>query len=239
MDQYIDKFDKSTWNEASDLSCSHMKRLAIQELRENNYYTNKILCHPAWNRFHEFSDRDLELNIHKGLWVDKKSCMYKKPLFKDGDWENKFAVYNPFTETTGCDIKIRFDENTKSKMSDNKPCYPTDILANNGNNKQLTTDFNQEYYQSFEKLKEKSDNIVDRYNNHNPVVGDEFTRPATLHRNLPQPITDPNYEPYYNYIPTPIRNPKGSSDCSTLYNYDRYNDNKNNKKIFLEHCSNP
>lgn len=237
MQSYITPFDTSTWKEASELSCKHMRELAIKELNENKYYDNKTLYHPAWERFHQFSDRNLELKIQKGSFINKKSCINKRPDYNKGKWENSFAVYNPNTECYGCDMHINFIENTKSKMQNNMPCSYEEVLVNNGINKNLTTNFNQEYFETWDKIKKNSDNIIDRYNNHNPVIGDEFTRPATLRRHLPQPIEDPNYKPYNKYIHQPIRNPSGVSDCSTLYNFNRYDDNQNNMEIYLEPCS--
>lgn len=144
MENYISKFDTSIWKEAADLSCKHMSSLAMNEnnkYRINNYNT---FNHPNCDKFNDFSDRVLEHHMLKGIFIDKKNCLNKKPEFNNGHWEKQFGIYNPDTGSFGCEMKIEFDNNSKAKMNDKKPCIEK-ILNNNDNNKVLTTYFNNEY----------------------------------------------------------------------------------------------
>jgi hypothetical protein len=238
---HIDKFDTSCWEMASKLSCDHMKSLAIDELNYNKHIFDTNTCDPAWNRNIEERDRNLEYNILSGFSINKKSCMYKKPDFNNGCWDKQFGIYNPLTGTVGCSMNEIFDENSKKKSKDIKPCIE-DIKLNNSD-KKLTTHFNHEFYSVEPNNINRSKNAngitgtEDRYNNHNPYFNDEYAQPSTLNRSNPCLIKDPNYKPRKHIYP-PIRTPSQYSDCSTLYNYDRYNDNKNNK-LYFEPCSFP
>jgi hypothetical protein len=237
MENYISKFDTSTWKEASDLSCKHMTSLSINENNKYRDYNDKRFCHPAWDRLNGYTDRNLELHMLKGMFIDKKHCLNKKSEFNNGKWEKQFGIYNPDTGSFGCDMKVEFDNNSKAKMNDTKPCIEK-VLNDNGANKDLTTYFTNDYNNDIKKFKEKSLSIRDRYNNHNPVIGDEYALPPTTGRINPEPINDPTYKPSNTYLLPPIRNPKGTSDCSTLYNYDRYNDYKPHN-LYFEPCSLP
>jgi hypothetical protein len=237
MDDYIAKFDNSIWKEASDLSCKHMSSLSMAENNNYRYNNNNIFNHPNFDTLCNYTDRGLELNILKGMFIDKKNCLNKKPEYNNGPWEKQFGIYNPLTETYGCDMKVEFDSISKAKMNNTPPCIPN-VLIDNGKNKKLTTLFNNEYNNDITKLKEKSLSMIDRYNNHNPVIGDEFVRPPTNGRTNPEPVNDPSYKPTNLYLIPPIRNPTGTSDCSTLYNYDRYNSYKKND-LYFEPCAMP
>jgi hypothetical protein len=239
MNNYITPFNPSLWQESSKLSCKNMTDLAINELNRNSFYNNAIFNNLLCEYSHKFTDRDLELNMQKGSHINKKSCINKRPEYNKGSWEQNFAIYNPITGYYSCDnININFIENTKSKMNDYVPCSYNNINDIN-DNKKLTTQFNQDYFDTWDKFKNNSVSTIDRYNNHNPVIGDDFSQPATINKPQPEPINDPTYKSIKPNINYPIRYPKGYSDCSTLYNYNRYNDNKNNLDIYLEPCSNP
>ena len=121
-------------------------------------------------------------------------------------------------------------------MNDIKPCIEK-INFIDDTNKKLTTLFNDDYF-SVLNNKNISEGIADRYNNHNPIIGDEFSQPATLNRTHPKLQKDPNYKPINKFIYPHVRTPSKQSDCSTLFNYDRYN-NKNNDELFFEPCSVP
>lgn len=158
-DNKIAPFNSSLWEEASDLSCKHMKQLAINELNKYRSFDTQKLYNPSCGKI---NNRDLELNILKGTFIDKKSCINKRPEYNKGNWEQNFAVYNPITGFYGCDMNASFIENTKSKMLDNIPCSYEKVLVNNGDNKKLTTLFNIDYYDSWDKMKENSINITNR-----------------------------------------------------------------------------
>ena len=178
------------------------------------------------------------MHNQKGMFIDKKSCINKKPKYNDGEWEMQFGIYNPLTGTFGCSMNENFDENSKSKLQNNNPCIPKVIYDDCNNNKKLTTKFNEQHIDVKDKLlKNNSTKISDRYNNHNPVIGDEFARPPSINRDSPEPINDPDYKPYNYYIIPPVRYPQQTSDCSTLYNNDRYKNN--NDKLYFEPCSMP
>ena len=236
----INKFDTSCWEMASKLSCEHMKNLAINDLNYNARIFNNNTCDPSWNRNIEDRDRNLEYSILSGFSINKKSCINKKQDYNNGCWDKQFGIYNPITGEIGCSINEVFDENSKKKMNDTKNCIEkiNFINDNDNNNKKLTTGFNEDFY-SVLKNKNKSEGIIDRYNNHNPVIGDEFSQPPTLNRNNPKLENDPNYKKLNNFIYPPIRNPSKSSDCSTLYNYDRYSTVDNDNMIYFEPCSIP
>lgn len=231
MNNYIDKFDTSCWENASKLSCEHMKKLAINEFNLNNNFFNTNTCHPSWNRFVEDTDRELEYNMLTGFSITKKSCVNKRPEYNSGCWDKQFGVYNPSTGLIGCSINQKFDENSKAKMNDIKQCI--EPIKLNDDKGALTTLFNENFY-TIEQNKNKTDGIIDRYNNHNPVIGDEFSQPPSLYYNNPKLINDPTYKPIKNFIQQPIREPGLQSDCSTLYNYDRYNNQ--NMKLYFEPC---
>jgi hypothetical protein len=233
--EYINKFDTSCWEMASKLSCDHMKELAINELNYNKHIFDNNTCDPAWNRKVEDRDRNLEYNILSGFSITKKSCVYKKPDFNNGCWDKQFGIYNPLTGSFGCSMNEVFDENSKKKSNNTKPCIEQVVLSND--NKNLTTYFKDEFY-SVEQNSAKSIGIDDRYNNHNPVFHDEYAQPPTLNHYNPPLVKDPNYKPRHKHVYPPIRTPSQYSDCSTLYNYDRYNDTKNNK-LYFEPCSYP
>lgn len=227
---YINKFDTSCWEEASKLSCEHMNRLAINEMKYNRSIIDIYTSPPDLDRFCEYPNKDLEHNVIKGFSINKKSCINKQPDYNSGSWDKQFGIYNPFTNTFGCSLKEVFDENSRARMNDKKPCIDKINLSND--KKKLTTIFKEDF-EYIDQSKELG-TIEDRYNNHNPIVGEEFVQPHTINHPNPIPIKNPNY--VRKYIEYPIRNPPQTSDCSTLFNYDRYNLNKH-EKLYFEPCS--
>ena len=142
---YIKKFDTTIWEKASKLSCEHMNNLAINELYCNKTILDTNTNHPSCHRFIEDPDRPLEFDMLTGFSISKKSCVYKRPEYIDGHWNNQFAIYNPYTNKIGCSITETFNENSKAKTNNNNNKCTNNVVLSNDKNK-LTTSFNDGYH---------------------------------------------------------------------------------------------
>ena len=229
---HINKLDTSCWEAASKLSCDHMNNLAINEMIYNRNINKINIDPPNWDKNIKDPNKELEHKIIKGYSITKKSCINKRPEYNSGSWDKQFGIYNPITNSFGNTFKEVFDENSRAKLNETEPIIDKSIISNDKN--KIISIFNNNY----EYMKQSSDlgSIEDRYNNHNPIIGDEFVQPSTINHQDPTRIKDPNYKPIRRNIDYYARNPPQKSDCSTLFNYDRYNINKY-EKMYFEPCS--
>ena len=104
MDNYylIDHEEDFNMKELSSmLSCKNMSELSKTHLdNQNKNFTNKIQmenCTSAKNFHNNIDDiKDDETDLIKGFSINKKSCIYKRPVYNEGDWVNQYDLSSTY-----------------------------------------------------------------------------------------------------------------------------------------------
>lgn len=86
------------------LSCKNMSELSKTHLNnQNKNFTNKIQmenCISAKNFHNNIDDiKDDETDLIKGFSINKKSCIYKRPIYNEGDWVNQYDLSNTYLDS--------------------------------------------------------------------------------------------------------------------------------------------
>jgi hypothetical protein len=93
------------YEESANLSCKHMTFLAKNEI---NYYNNKFNYITKPNICNNHDDNLIITSYIPSLYITNKSCIYKRSEYNEGNWINQHELK---------DTKIRFNEQTKNKVS--------------------------------------------------------------------------------------------------------------------------
>ncbi len=110
--------DCSLLEMSSKISARNMIELAVHERDENHYqFVNRLMTPTVpyifpgcpCDRERYIDQYDKESVLVKGLRIDKKSCIYKRPEYNAGSWEDQFK--------TKIDMEKKiFNITTKAKM---------------------------------------------------------------------------------------------------------------------------
>ncbi len=117
--------DCSLFKDSSTISLNNMRELAIRETVKNNYNLITNLSRPTVAYIHQDAVveyeavAEMEHNLFKGIQVQKKSCIYKRPTYNEGSWVEQFNKILPY------ELENQF--NIKTKARDNQK--PTNLLA--------------------------------------------------------------------------------------------------------------
>jgi hypothetical protein len=102
------------------MSCDAQVGLAKNEVVRNTYIRDYSIDHPACERMHTMSDRDIESELLYTVGTHKKLCIDKRPAFSDGSWKEQFQLLlgAPAIEVTPHTvIHTSFDQWTKAKSN--------------------------------------------------------------------------------------------------------------------------
>jgi len=116
IDHY-ENYDMKTLS--SQISCRNMSSLSKKYiLKQNNLFSEKIktdLCDKA-NYYDKNVDRIIkkEGDIIKGFSVNKKSCIYTRPIYENGDWVNQYNISDTYKSQMNS-YKL-FDYQSKAKV---------------------------------------------------------------------------------------------------------------------------
>lgn len=133
---------------SAKVSCNNMSVLAENEIqRHNRIFSNHFnyedcLKHQNWNN--NIDDiKKHEYNLLQGFSINKKSCIYKRPNYGQGNWDKYF--WNNLREHENM-----FDRQTKAKMNDGPECnyalFSPPESCDKGPYFLYTKDFSSDYY---------------------------------------------------------------------------------------------
>lgn len=81
---------------SDSISCKN-----IQELEKNRYISNDSIYETNFNIKMSYPSLDeiennesINNNLMRGIKIDKKNCLYKRPIYKDGEWIYQFDNRN-------------------------------------------------------------------------------------------------------------------------------------------------
>jgi hypothetical protein len=123
MDNYFALDHKPNYNPqelTARISCRNMGILSENELMRNNQiFVNQFNfdnCEKH-NDLHNIIDdvKKKEYDMLKGISINKKSCIYKRPNYGSGDWEDQF--------NHNTNIHQLFNYQSKAKSNDIKQCH--------------------------------------------------------------------------------------------------------------------
>jgi hypothetical protein len=88
--------------QSSKLSCEHMSKLSYENMKQNNAHFNNIIKSCDMFNNDDYNRDGLRL---ESLNINKKSCIYKKDIYNDGEWVKQFnhpliSNYNIFNQQT-------------------------------------------------------------------------------------------------------------------------------------------
>jgi len=109
---------------SSRISCNNMSYLSYNEAKKNGEIMDNIF---RCNMVDSYADgfRDQESSLIKGSLIGKKSCIYKRPEYNMGDWENQFMSFDKNNNL--------FNNNTKAKTITKLNHLCKDQMLNNDN----------------------------------------------------------------------------------------------------------
>ena len=114
---HAENYDMKTLS--SQISCRNMSLLSSEyTLNQNNLFSEKImieLCDKS--KYYDNnvdSIKKREGDIIRGYSVNKKSCIYKKPLYESGDWVNQYNISDIYKSQM--DSYKLFDYQTKATV---------------------------------------------------------------------------------------------------------------------------
>jgi len=99
---------------SSQISCRNMSSLSKKySLKQHNLFSEKMKTKLCDN-----NDLDSiikkEGGLIKGFSVNKKSCIYSRPIYETGEWENQYNISD--TYKTQMNTYKLFDYQTKTKV---------------------------------------------------------------------------------------------------------------------------
>ncbi|WP_396189580.1 hypothetical protein [Flavobacterium sp.] len=133
---------------SAKVSCTNMSMLADREIKQNNLIFCNHFNYEHCQKYHDWNNNvsDIKLYEHKllrGFSINKKSCIYKRPDYGEGDWSKYFP--NSLEEYPGM-----FDSHTKAKMNDFAVCdyskFSPPESCNKGPYNLYTKNFSNDYY---------------------------------------------------------------------------------------------
>ncbi len=117
---YVADYNPKTMS--AKISCDNMSSLSCTYTSQQNYlFADKInmdICN-----YHNNYNKDVdeikagESELLKGFSINKKSCIYKRPEYNNGDWKNQYQLSNTFKKDVNT-INL-FDYQTKSRVQIN------------------------------------------------------------------------------------------------------------------------
>lgn len=140
---------------SAEISCQNMSILSKQDMeRQNDVFWNNFNCDTIFHPQQSYIDavRHNEHGLLHGFIINKKSCIYKKPNYSNGNWQTMFSSKLE-------DRPDLFEYQTKAKSNDNSSCdYSTlstlqlpnnfydDISCQDGKHFVYTRTFDNNYY---------------------------------------------------------------------------------------------
>jgi hypothetical protein len=103
---------------SAKVSCNHMSALSSKyTYNQNRTFSDKInmeLCEFN-NKYHDNIEdiKNNESELLKGFSIHKKSCIYKRPLYNEGEWEFQYGISETYKNQMNS-YKL-FDYQSKSK----------------------------------------------------------------------------------------------------------------------------
>lgn len=110
--------DCPLYEQSSKISKMNMSTLAANESLKNHYSLRNMLSpavsqtipYPCAQTQHYYDHSDTEHSLMRGFQVHKKSCIYKKPEYNEGDWIKQLSQ-----RILPMELENKFDIKTKAK----------------------------------------------------------------------------------------------------------------------------
>lgn len=105
---------------SAQISCQNMGMLSKQHLDNQNMIFSNHINFDDCIKYHDLqpnidSIRGAESELLRGHNINKKSCIYKRPLYQAGEWHNQF-------DSQLNDRDNLFEYQTKAKTKDDLEC---------------------------------------------------------------------------------------------------------------------
>jgi hypothetical protein len=116
---------------SAKVSCNNMSALSSKYIyNQNRTFSDKIdmeLCEAHHNYGDNIEDiKNNESELLKGFSINKKSCIYKRPIYDQGEWEFQYGVSDIYKDQMNS-YKL-FDYQSKAKTMINAPETKTDCV---------------------------------------------------------------------------------------------------------------
>ena len=109
---------------SSKLSCENMSLLSkgYTEYRNRNF-VDKIQMERCIfnNNYHNdiYNIKTNESELNKGFTVNKKSCIYKRPVFDEGEWVNQYDISNTYKNGMNSGNLFNYQSKAKTNINSN------------------------------------------------------------------------------------------------------------------------
>jgi hypothetical protein len=125
MKEYVELDYDTNYNPkvlSANISCKNMSSLSsAYTTQQNNLFADRINMDifNSHNNFHRDIDtlKESEYELLSGFSINKKSCIYKRPEYKDGKWKEQYQSSDTFKNNIDNekDKYKLFDYQTKNK----------------------------------------------------------------------------------------------------------------------------
>jgi len=119
---------------SSKLSCDNMSLLSKDYTEyQNRNFVDKIQMERCMfnNNYHNdiYDIKTNESELNKGFSVNKKSCIYKRPTYDNGEWVNQYDISNTYKSSMNDNSLFNYQSKAKTNVKTN---YNDQCNGNNG-----------------------------------------------------------------------------------------------------------
>lgn len=120
---------------SSKISCANMSLLSkdytIMQKSISEKAINYELCENDHNYFDNICDiKNMESDLLTGLSIGKKSCIYKKPEYQEGEWVYQYGISDIFKNQLNSSELFNYQSKAKTtKKIDNKCRHNFQLLG--------------------------------------------------------------------------------------------------------------
>lgn len=109
---------------SSKLSCDNMSLLSKGYTEyQNRNFVDKIQMERCIfnNNYHNdiYNIKTNESELNKGFTVNKKSCIYKRPVFDEGEWVNQYDISNTYKNEMSSGNLFNYQSKAKTNVNSN------------------------------------------------------------------------------------------------------------------------
>tara|TARA_B100000795_G_scaffold269969_2_gene261471 strand:+ start:5549 stop:6031 length:483 start_codon:yes stop_codon:yes gene_type:complete len=121
---------------SSKVSCKNMSELSKTYTNsQNKNFSSKIQIEncEAEKKYDYFVDKikDDETNLFKGFSINKKSCIYKRPIYNNGNWVEQYDLSNTYLDSIQSGRLFNLQSKAKMVSNYNPNCDNMENLLGN------------------------------------------------------------------------------------------------------------
>lgn len=138
---------------SAEISCRNMSILSKKYTDNQKFLFDNNINYELCDNYRKYflnldNIKEQENDILSGISIGKKSCIYKKDAYQEGDWEYQYGISDTFRNQVNSHELFNYQSKAKTNNINNKCNYKFQILGEcdkgpyNTYVKTFTTDYN-------------------------------------------------------------------------------------------------